>query len=129
MSILYYRTFGSISMVSLTFSLLSGASTILVLSNSIDWPAVAGQDEFKGHTEVSLHYFFGAYLFQGAKKLQMAKNNERATLKHIQDLENERFKTGQLKPVREKVLSRQRDATEYFNNFVKEKDLNFELYA
>ena len=34
MSILYYRTFGSTSMVSLTFSILSGASTILVLSKT-----------------------------------------------------------------------------------------------
>ena len=30
--VLYYRTFGSSSMVSLTFSTLSGASTISVLS-------------------------------------------------------------------------------------------------
>ena len=96
--------------------------------DSIDWLAVAGQDEFKGHTEVSLHYFFGAYLFQGAK-LQMAKKDERATLKHIQNLENERFKTGKLKPVREKVLSRQKDVIEYFDIFVKEKGFEFELYA
>ena len=93
---------------------------------SIDWKQVASRDEFKGHTEVSLHYYFGAYLLQGTK-LKMNGKYERVTLRHIQDKENEEFKNTKLRKVGEKVLVRQKEVIDYFANFVKEQELVFEF--
>ena len=50
---------------------------------SIDWKEVAGREEVKGHTEVSLHYYFGAYMIQRAR-LKLNGEIGNITLRHIQ---------------------------------------------
>ena len=79
---------------------------------SIDWKEVAGREEFKGHTEVSLHYYFGAYMIQRAR-LKLNGEIGNITLRHIQMNENELFKNSNLRKVGEKVLVRQKEVIDY----------------
>ena len=93
---------------------------------SIDWKEVAGREEFKGHTEVSLHYYFGAYMIQRAR-LKLNGEIGNITLRHIQVNENELFKNSNLRKVGEKVLVRQKEVIDYFENYVKEQEIVFEV--
>eukprot|EP00092_Neocalanus_flemingeri_P022852 GFUD01024778.1.p1 GENE.GFUD01024778.1~~GFUD01024778.1.p1 ORF type:complete len:533 (+),score=172.96 GFUD01024778.1:48-1646(+) len=94
--------------------------------DSIDWPAVARNPEFAGHTEVSLHYYFGAYLFQGTK---LNKGDTEVTLKHVVDYENEQFKKNKLRRVRDKVILRQKEVINYFEQHVKQGSITYRLYS
>ena len=91
--------------------------------NSINWPLVAGRPEFDGHTEVSLHYYFGAHLFQRSKQ-RVNGAVEEVTLKLIAEDENEQFKNKKIRQVADKVLKRQEEIISYFEQYVKSKSIN-----
>jgi hypothetical protein len=88
---------------------------------SIDWSFVITKSEFAGHTEKSLRFLFTNRIFQYAK-INLNQQCEDITLEMIAELVNTAFIPGGQK-VLGRTLKRQQDIIEYFEFYVKSKNI------
>jgi len=95
--------------------------------DSVDWPAVASRAEFAGHTQTSIKYLFYTFLFKRTKE-KLSESSEEITLKHIADIANKQFKDGTSPKIREKILIRQKEVIDYFEQYVKKSKKSFNVH-